>query len=383
MYFCERYSRSNRRLDLGLFVAAAVMSMYGKQLTIFMLPVYAMCLASQGGIRRLLRLELVGSVLAAAIVLVPLVLITLVLSAHNVRWVTAVASRNEHAGYVAILAGAMAAQVSWPIVGLAAIGTLRAVVTRDSRSVLFILWVTAFAAVVVFVTKHVDAERYTIYWVPAVCTLAATWAAGWSTRAVRTGALGLLVLSVGWEAFTASRVHLDGAGGYEEAARYIVRETPGAACVLFSGDVDTGYFVFFVRKHDANRRLVVLRANKILTTSYMSNVASKEQIQKPEQIDGILEAFGTRFVVIEDQPSTSHVLEWLRSRLRKAPYVERLRVPLRSSSRRLNNVDLVVFENIGVAPPDPDAAMRLDLPLGGVIIDWRMGDVLAGPGRRE
>jgi 4-amino-4-deoxy-L-arabinose transferase-like glycosyltransferase len=147
VYFCERYSRSNRRLDLGLFIASAVVSMYGKQLTVFMLPVYAMYLAWQGGIRRLVTPDLVASIVAAAIVLVPLALITLMLSAHNVRWVTAVASRNDHAGYLAILAGAMAAQVSWPIVALAAIGTLRAVVTRDGRSVLFILWVTAFRLV--------------------------------------------------------------------------------------------------------------------------------------------------------------------------------------------------------------------------------------------
>jgi hypothetical protein len=181
----------------------------------------------------------------------------------------------------------------------------------------------------------------------------------------------------------ASQVQLDGAGGYEEAARYVVRETPGSASVLFSGDVDTGYFVFFVRKHDPDRRLVVLRSNKILTTSYLSNVASKEQIHEPEQIDGILNTFGTRFVVIEDQPSKSHVLEWLRIRLRRAPYIERLRIPLRSSSQRLKNVDLVVFENVGVAPPNPDARMRLDLPLGGLVIDLRMDDVLGGPGRRE
>jgi hypothetical protein len=77
------------------------------------------------------------------------------------------------------------------------------------------------------------------------------------------------------------------------------------------------------------------------------------------------------------------VLEWLRSRLGRAPYIERLRVPLRSSSHRLKNVDLVVFENVGVPPPDPDAKIRLDLPLGGFIIDLPMGGVLSGPGRRE
>jgi hypothetical protein len=42
-----------------------------------------------------------------------------------------------------------------------------------------------------------------------------------------------------------------------------------------------------------------------------------------------------------------------------------------------------VFENVGVSLPNPDAKMRLDLPLAGLVIDLRLGDVLAGPGRRE
>jgi hypothetical protein len=383
-YFCERYSRSERRLDLWLFIASAVLSLYGKQLAALMLPVYAVYLASQGGFRRLLKPELIVSVFVAAIVLLPLVPITLVVSAQNVRWVTAGGSANTHADSwsFAVIARAMAAQMSWPIVVVAALGTIRAVVTRDLRSVLFILWVSAFAALVVFLTGEVESNRYTIYWVPAVCTLAASTIADWSTRTARIAAVAALVLSFGWEALVASRIQLDGAGGYDEAARYVVRQTPGTASVLFSGDVDTGYFVFFVRKHDPDRRLVVLRSNKLLTTSYMTNLAFREQIQRPEEIDGILKEFGTRFVIIEDQPSKYRVLEWLRTRVKHPPFVERLRVPLRSRSPRLRNVDVVVFENVGVSPPNPDAQMRLDLPLAGLIIDVRLGDVLAGPGRR-
>jgi hypothetical protein len=181
----------------------------------------------------------------------------------------------------------------------------------------------------------------------------------------------------------ASSVQPAGAGGYEEAARYVVRETGREATVLFSGDVDTGYFVFFVRKHDTNRRLVVLRSDKILTTSYMANTAFKEKIQEPAQIDGILNDFGTQFVVIEDRPSRSRVLEWLRSRVKRAPYVERLRVPLRSSDGRLKGVDLLVFENVGAPAPNPEARMRLDLPMAGLAFDVRLGDAFAGPGRRE
>jgi len=87
--------------------------------------------------------------------------------------------------------------------------------------------------------------------------------------------------------------------------------------------------------------------------------------------------------VIEDRPSSSRALEWLRNRVKRPPYVERLRVQIRSSDGRLNDADLAVFENVGVGPPNPDAKMRLDLPIAKLVIDLRLGDVFAGPGRRE
>jgi hypothetical protein len=93
--------------------------------------------------------------------------------------------------------------------------------------------------------------------------------------------------------------------------------------------------------------------------------------------------FGTRFIVIEDRPSGSRVLEWLRSRVKRAPFVERLRVPLRTRDGRVKGVDLVVFENVGVPAPNPETRLRLDLPVAGMAFDVRLGDALAGPGRRE
>jgi len=383
VFFCERYRECRRRLDLGLLVAFTVLSLYGKQLAALMVPVYAVYLVWRGGgVKRFMNVKFaIGAIIAAAVV-VPLISMTLVLSGHNVRWIVQAATSHAQFDYVTILVRALVSQVTWPIIALAAIGLVRALWTRDARSTLFILWVSAFVLLVVLVIKDVGADRYTIYWVPAICTLAATGTIGWRSRPIASVAIVLLFVSVGWEALLASSVNLAGAGGYEDAARYVVEHTHGNATVLFSGDLDTGYFVFFVRKHDLNRRLVVLRSDKILTTSYMGDVSYKEQIE-PAQVDEVLGEFGTQFVVIEDRPSSSRALEWLRNRVKRPPYVERLRVQIRSSDGRLNDVDLAVFENVGVGPPNPDAKMRLDLPIAKLVIDLRLGDVFAGPGRRE
>ena len=76
-------------------------------------------------------------------------------------------------------------------------------------------------------------------------------------------------------------------------------------------------------------------------------------------------------------------LDGLNTRLTQPPFVERWRAPLRSTDSRLRNVDLVVFENVGVPAPNPDARLALDLPLAGMQIDVRLGDLLDGPAPRK
>ena len=104
---------------------------------------------------------------------------------------------------------------------------------------------------------------------------------------------------------------------------------------MFSGDIDTGFFTFFIRKHDPARRLVVLRSDKVLTTSRMALPSVEDRIDRPEQIYDVLKTFGTRFVVIEDQPSRSHVMEWLRSELHTPQFKERRRIPIGTTDPRL------------------------------------------------
>jgi hypothetical protein len=147
--------------------------------------------------------------------------------------------------------------------------------------------------------------------------------------------------------------------------------------VLFSGDVDSGFFVFFVRKHDEARRLVVLRADKILTTSRLANPAVEDRIERPEAIRPILAELGVGYVVIEDRPSESKVLEWLRSELTSDAYVERLRVPFESTDRRLRGTDLVVYQVRDAPAHASDARVEVRLPVISTEVDVALADLMA------
>jgi hypothetical protein len=96
------------------------------------------------------------------------------------------------------------------------------------------------------------------------------------------------------------------------------------------------------------------------------------RIDKPEQIDPILQRYGTRYVVVEelrdravlgDFSADSMPLEWLRAEVKTSRFAERLRVPTVSTDPMFQGVSLVVYEYLAATPPAADAVLDFDLPL--------------------
>ena len=137
------------------------------------------------------------------------------------------------------------------------------------------------------------------------------------------------------------------------------------------------FFIFFVRKHDAQRRQIVLRSDKIFTVSDMRRIDALDLIEAQDQVGPTLRRLGVGYVVIEDQPSRARVLEWLRAELQHGPYVERLRVPIGTTDRRLQGVDLVVYEVPGAVRAEPDARLDLRLPIVSRQLDVPLDDLIA------
>ncbi len=183
------------------------------------------------------------------------------------------------------------------------------------------------------------------------------------------------VLALSVQASASVGANVARAEGYEEAAQFVLQTNPGPT-VLFSGDVDTGFFTFFVRKHDSARRVVVLRSDKILTTSLLARTSVEDRITQPEEIYGVLNTFGIKFIVIEDRPSGSRVLEWLRHELRSPRFVERRRIPFRTSDRRLRGTSLVIYEYTNTSPPADDAVLSMSLPVVRSSVTVKLSDLI-------
>lgn len=374
-----RFRDEGRTGDYLLFIGLAGLSLLAKQLAIFLVPTYLVMLITGGGWAHLRQPRILKWTTAGAVVTAPLVVATLALSPFNVGIVLDVIQK----GIGLDAWGAIQAPI-WhehlrPSLGLAALGGLGvALARREHRVWVALCWVASILAGVVLVTGPYDVARYSLYAIPALCLIAALLVRAGNGPVVRVATATALAVAAGAQAIGAANVQPVGAAGYEEAARFVLNG-PAAPTVLYSAAVDTGYFVFFIRKHDPRRQLVVLRSDKLLTTSLMDKPSIEERIKNREEIYTLLDRYGTRFVVIEDRPSGSDVIDWLLEEVKSDRFIERWRQPIGTRDRRLRGVDLAVYEYKDAKPGDPDTELDLSLPLIGRDIRVRLSDLAPFP----
>jgi hypothetical protein len=104
-------------------------------------------------------------------------------------------------------------------------------------------------------------------------------------------------------------------------------------------------------------------------------LSHEDNIHSPEEIYPLLDKYGTRFVVIEDRPTGSTVLDWLRDEVKGDRFIERRRIRIATTDRRLQGVDLVVYEYKDAKPADFNTVLDIKVPLVGRDIRLRLSDL--------
>lgn len=341
------------------FVASVMASVLMRPTAAYMVPLYAVLLLRDDGMRRLMsgRIVVVNAVgLVLGIVVVAAYLTWSPFNSAVVRMVVGRGIRTDAVVGVALTVVSERALAVGVLAGLAC-----AVFRRDRRVLVPIAWAASVLACTLVLTGNIEPQRYAILAIPAMCLIAASVVATAETRVTRTVAALALAALVAWQVLDVSRGRDVNLAGYEEAARYVV-DVAHEPTVFYSAASDTGYFIFFVRQFDSERRLAVLRSDKLLTTSLMTRLNVESRIASAEEIPPILQRYGTRFVAIEDQPTGDRTLDWLRTLVRSERFVERRRFPIGPG---LPGVDLVVYEYLDATPAAPDAVLDLNLPLVG------------------
>lgn len=378
-YLFYQYCESDKKFYAFAAAVSLALSVYAKHTAVFIFPVVFFYLLIRKGIRSLLRKEVLISALIIGLLVSPLVLITLKFSHYTLAAVkTTTLNFSSWYYFIKVL---WQEHLTLPILALSLISIAVSVFQRDKRAIMFLLWIVSCYLMNVylgynFVRPEHRASRFAIFWIPPYCLFAATTVNFFRYRPWKVLASTILIVIAGYQLAVAFQTDLEYARGYEEAAQYIVAHRKGES-VLYSNfsTKDPGFFVFFVRKHDPDRDLIVLRANKILATSEMSRIV-EERITHREDIYEILKSYGVGYIVIGDRKTKSRSIEWLREEVQSEKFIVHKEVTLRSNKPDVNNLLLSIYEYKDYTPPQEETILDMKIPLMGDSIKIRFGDLL-------
>jgi hypothetical protein len=239
------------------------------------------------------------------------------------------------------------------------VSTLR----RDRKILLFVLWILGLYILLLGmgVPKVI---RHGMYWIPAFCVLAALVVNLFKNHVIKIIGISILSITILYQFVTSYRMEPEYAVGYEDLAKFVAQNKKGDS-VLYGSPNDSGYFIFFLRKYDKNRELIVLRTDKILATSKMDKIVD-DNTKSTEQIYQILDNFGVGYLVLDDKTLGSNSLEMLHEEVSSSPVFTIAKDGnIKSNSERFNNTPLSVYEYLEFQPAKVDKIINMDIPLSG------------------
>jgi hypothetical protein len=372
IYYYHEFLRTGGKRAAIMCALSLTLGIYAKLLLVFLIPLLAISMLLEKG-TEILRKKTVWVAVALVILLsLPLIILTVNMAKGNLIWIFE--HPQQHWNLKSLWAypeRIWRQQLSFPVVILSFLGLALTLVHRRRHEHLFLMWILLLYLELIFIGPNEG--RYAIYWVPPFCLFAALVSRFIRIKALKVAFFLLLTGISVYQIYFAVRMEPRYAEGYEQAARFVVENQ--ASTVLYSSNVDDGYFVFFTRKYDRQKKMIVLRADKILATSNLGAIVN-ELISDPRQIYSTMNSFGIRYLVVENSKSRSRVLEWVEEEAGSEHFLLRKVIPVRSNyPPELRDVNLLIYEYKDWRPADPKAIIRMNIPLMGKDIVVPLADL--------
>lgn len=304
--FFERYRISSRRRDLVAFVIATIAAGLHRYDAIFLAPLFAIRLAALGELHRLCTRAVLAAVAAIVLVLGPIYAI-----AYQTIGQQHALAMGGGSNPVVVKTGleqityypeSLEFQLGLIPVFAGILGCLRSL-RREAWERSRLYWVMIVVVYGSFAVLNEQETRHTIYWLPAWCVFA-TETVLWPIRSygrLKFSAV-LLILVLGHGACWTLRQPVPWVRGYGRAAEYVLGHTEGTDVVLFDGHFD-GTFIYGVRLRDVDRRIWIVRGDKIVYAMRSDpRNAYVEWKQSEAEILETLRELDPIFVVLEDPP---------------------------------------------------------------------------------
>jgi hypothetical protein len=321
-HFVSFMEGEERRRDLLLAALFSVLTALTRFDAVYLLPLFLIMLALRGRWMILRRRDVWAVSLVALLLVAPF----FALSASSIGWshfkyMTETLSPSDP-GFLSLkrlffYPSYLPEQLGWPMLCAALVGIICGL-RSERRERTWIYLALIAATYVTFTPMGELGSRHTIYWIPAFAFFAAdgvALVAQW-LRVLRLYPLlaGCVLAFVLWGTLAKPLLSLR---GYEEAARHVAANSTDSPYCLFVGSLN-GDFIYQLRRQDPQRRLWVLRADKLLfSVLIVPGVQYKQLAASDEDILATIYKYDPGFIVMEEpRPSeieSAHEEERLRS----------------------------------------------------------------------
>jgi hypothetical protein len=354
-----RFCDSRRVSHFLWFIALVVASLYAKQLAVLLFPVYVAIVIWKFGWRHLLTRRALGAAAIVVVLSIPIAIMTVGLSPRSFGMALTNAMRlfsgRQTAAVNRIVGTIISAHLSIPALAVTIASVVLLIVRRRPEVLIGLIWIVTVVLGSVVFAGTTEPARYAFGAIPAYSILIAALITEAHSRKTKILAVVLLSATLWWQVWTIRDVHPSGAGGYEETAEFVLSRNREPA-VLYDSQIDTGYFMFFMRKHDPARSGIILRSDKIFWAGAWDREIT------PEAMHDLLKRLGIRWIVLEDRAEGPNRRPLFRAELKGPRFVERKRVPVITTA--VPGLSLVVYEYLDAVPADLDTEIRINLPIG-------------------
>lgn len=256
------------------------------------------------------------------------------------------------------------------------------ILIKKKKNCLF--YFTVILSVYLFFTyiKH-DIPRYSMYWIPFFCLVAAEGLffiikipripENISKKLIYVIIFG----TISYQLSLLPNVFVGTASGYEEAAKFTIKNSESPV-IWFDGYAN-GQFIFFVNIHDKKKEMVVLRGDKLISSSSISYTNKLEiHLHNEDEILKKLSAMGVQFIVVESiNVSGLEIYTRFREMLKNESIFKLIKtIDVKSNNKTLENMKLLVYKKLDWAALDPEQELILRLPVVGQTLKLRMSRVL-------
>lgn len=370
-----RFLDESRHRDVFIAAVASACAALTRFDAVYLLPMFGILLAARGQWRLLKRWDVWTAAAVALLMVLPYyAIVASEVGGLHVRQASESVVPHEHgdqalSGFLYYL-WLVPKQVGWFVTVAALAGLLR-MSSTTARHRMWPFLAMLLATYAIFAPLAEVHFRHSIYWVPAIVVLAiegATFGFLASRRALALGRtpdkingpgadarrLALVSVSVVLIAVTAATTvakERPTIRGYEDAARFVLEHSSESNFCLFDGWWD-GNFTYQLRHLDPNRRLSVLRGDKLFygficvpDTDYTEYAATDR-----EMLD-VIDRQSPEYIVVEEPQIMTHIpaAERLRTLLREHPeqFALAKTIPVRGG-KLVRDYELRIYHNLRV-----------------------------------